>query len=173
MPSLIFRIAVCFMDDRLNTATARDQLNCRWTFETEMSAPRLRANKAANMVTTHEEGWDAFHYFQNNTVKTKISVAFRNAGIEITPASGNAKDFPELTLTPAPNTRGKDKRARLLLEVAQLFAALLVPMTTLAFNTLSGGTEGQWWSLVALGFGTDTIKSILVGKDDAPAPSAK
>jgi hypothetical protein len=54
--------------------------------------------------------------------------------------------------------------------VFQLSAALLVPLATLATTTIGGGA-GNWWELIAIGFGSDTIKSILVGRQESPTPT--
>lgn len=62
----------------------------------------------------------------------------------------------------------KDRLSRTGLEAALLIAALLVPLATLALTTAGGGTSGRWWDLVAIGFGWDTIKNILVGRQDQP-----
>jgi hypothetical protein len=48
----------------------------------------------------------------------------------------------------------------------------LVPLAALASATLNGGSTGHWWALVALGFGSDTIKNILVGRDEPASPPA-
>jgi hypothetical protein len=75
------------------------------------------------------------------------------------------KAWAELTVRPRPDTRGNENWQRFLLEVTQVGAALLVPLATLASNTVSGGTASHWWEIVALGFASDTIKNIIVGKD--------
>jgi hypothetical protein len=76
----------------------------------------------------------------------------------------------ERTERPRPGPCGPEAWSRVGLEFIQLVAALLVPLVALAASTLRGGSTGQWWELVALGFGSDTIKNILVGRDEPASP---
>jgi hypothetical protein len=66
-----------------------------------------------------------------------------------------------------PSRRSNEKWARAWLEMFQLSAALLIPLATLSSTTINGGSVGHWWELVAIGFGSDTIKSILVGRQES------
>jgi len=120
----------------------------------------------------HEQGWHAFHYFENGSASTEILVDVCDGDDTLTLAP-NPGEFPTITVTPTPNWRGKEKSARTILEIVQLAAALLIPLAALASSTVNGGSEGKWWTLVALGFGTDTIKNIISGKDETATSPAK
>jgi hypothetical protein len=172
-----FRISLCFPDPHLNEATARDELNCRWTLKTTMRGSRrwwkpwTRTVGAVNVK--HEQGWHAFHYFESRSASAEISVDVFDGDDTMTLASNPQGDFPTISVTPTPNWRGKEKYARTILEMAQLAAALLVPLAALASSTVNGSSDGKWWTLVALGFGTDTIKNIILGKDETATSPAK
>jgi len=170
-----FRIAVRLLDEHLDTASAREQLKCRWTIETAMRGRRLWLQPwkhAESIQETHEEGWHAFHYFQNGSIRAKITVAFADETDSVHLPTDKIQ-FPSVTVIPVPNWRGREKYARTILEITQLAAALLIPLAAIASNTLTGGGEGRWWTLATLGFGTDTIKNIILGKDDTAPPAAK
>lgn len=51
----------------------------------------------------------------------------------------------------------------------QVGAALLVPLAALASQTVSDANAATWCQLVVIGFASDTIKSILVGRQDQAA----
>ena len=55
---------------------------------------------------------------------------------------------------------------RVFPEAIQLFAALLVPLATLAVTQSTEGTTGRWWELIGVGFGSEMIRSILMGKPE-------
>ena len=167
-----FRVSVCFLDPHLDESTSRDQLTCRWTFSTMMLGSRIwyQPWKRANFVKLkHEQGWHAFHYFENGSVSVDISVEVFDGSDMVKLGANPRGEFPSMRVIPAPNLRLKEKYARTILEMAQLAAALLIPLVALASSTVNGGGEGRWWTLVGLGFGTDTIKTIITGKDDSPA----
>jgi hypothetical protein len=80
--------------------------------------------------------------------------------------------WASLSVKPVPERRGREKWQRFWVEVTQLAAALLVPLATLAWTSISGGSGGtHWWGLLAIGFGSDTIKNILVGKNESQSTS--
>jgi hypothetical protein len=176
-----FRISVCFSDPHLDVATARDQLSCRWTISTAMLGPRKLFQPwervAVGPKVKHEEGWHAFHYFENRSVSADISVEISDGNDVVTLAANPRGEFPSITIKSTPNWRGREKYARTILEIAQLAAALLVPLAALASSTVTGGGEGRWWAVAGLGFGTDTIKNIILGNDATtpppPSPPAK
>jgi hypothetical protein len=63
-----------------------------------------------------------------------------------------------------------EKRWNYLPEALQLFAALLVPLAALTLTTTTDSATGRWWDLIGVGFGSETIRSILTGRQ-SPAPS--
>jgi hypothetical protein len=80
--------------------------------------------------------------------------------------------------TVQPQARARDSRVwladrfeRIFPEGLQLAAALLVPLATLAVTQSDQGTSGQWWELIGVGFGSETIRGILTGKEEQPATS--
>jgi len=167
-----FRISVRLLDQHLNTATARDQLECCWTLRTTFGRRRLLTLWGRDDVVKirHEWGWHAFHYFESGSMSTEISVAFSSGSDSVNLTNNSGNDFPSITVTPTVSLRGKEKYARTVLELAQLAAALLIPLAALATSTVNGGGDARWWTLAGLGFGTDTIKNIILGKDDTAAP---
>jgi hypothetical protein len=121
----------------------------------------------------HEQGWHAFHYLESGCDSVDISIDVFD-GSDSVELGGKPGEFPSMKVSPQPNWTLKEKYARTILEMAQLAAALLIPLAAFASSTVNGGGEGRWWTLVGLGFGTDTIKNIITGKDDSPAtPLAK
>ena len=119
-------------------------------------------------VETHEDGWFAFHYIERNRAAPKVSVDFflGDTKLEI------KGEWKEAELATTPNWRLRRKLTRGLFETAQLAATLLVPLITLA-STTARGSQSNWWTLVGLGFGADTIKNLLVDKNDASANKTK
>ena len=172
-----FRVSACLTDPHLDESTARDQLTCRWTFRTTMQGSRIFYKpweRASVVKVKHEQGWHAFHYFENGSVSVDISIEVFDGSAIVNLEANRGAEFPSIKVMPAPNWTFREKSARTILEMAQLAAALLIPLAALASSTVNGGGEGRWWTLVGLGFGTDTIKNIITGKDDTPAtPPAK
>jgi hypothetical protein len=126
-----------------------------------------------NSLDIPEEGWHVHHYFERGVHTSTITVKFfKSNGDPLELKAG--ENFPVLKAHPKVRGRGKENWQRFGMELTQLSAALLVPLATLASTTINGGTSGHWWELVAIGFASDTIKNILVGKEDTqtttPAP---
>jgi hypothetical protein len=68
---------------------------------------------------------------------------------------------------PVPVQSGRqpqEKCSRAWREAIQLLAALLVPV---ASQSISEASIGNWWQLVAIGFASDTIKTILIGRPES------
>ena len=89
--------------------------------------------------------------------------------------SGEADDasqWPKRRVFLRTSSAWRENWLRFRLETVQLLATLLVPLVALASTTLNGGSTGHWWALVAIGFGSDTIKNILVGRDEPASPPA-
>jgi len=180
----------------LNTAAARERITCEWRFE-DLVSPKARrprkpkpapspvspgsnskdsseANPPAATLALVERGWQAWHYFEPGVAESSISATFSNSKGE--PLTLENKSWSQQKITPENGERKKhesrDRLSRTGLEAVQLIAALLVPLATLALTTAGGGGSSQWWDLVAIGFGSDTIKNILVGRQDQPQSGA-
>jgi hypothetical protein len=185
-PNRKIKFSIRFRTFKLNYAAARDLVTCHWQFKDlhrsrsqrfllGLTALKRRLagtpqpdeldDACSSDTQFKEEGWDVHHYYESDVFKSIISVSFDDQ-------HGKPVDLGEPT--PASwfkrvecirqSRRNKEKWARTWLEASQLAAALLVPLAALASTTLNGGSVGQWWELVVLGFGSDTIKNILVSR---------
>jgi len=186
-PDRTMRFSVRFRQPNLNTSAARQLVSCRWVFA-DSYVPRIPwikrviaiirrwiSRKPTNSKTTEdillpEDGWYVHHYFEKYVVESAVSVNFYNSLAEPIPLA-SSDNWPTMVVKPRLSWRGKENWQRFLLEVTQLGAALLIPLATLASTTISGGSSEHWWELVAIGFGSDTIKNILVGKDNSQQAS--
>jgi hypothetical protein len=199
-PDQTIRFSVQFRQTQpnLNTAAAREQISCHWKFhdvssygrrgirswfvksgseppseEKATAAEEETSAEKDNSLDIPEEGWHVHHYFERGVHTSTITVKFfKSNGDPLELKAG--ENFPVLKAHPKVRGRGKENWQRFGMELTQLSAALLVPLATLASTTINGGTSGHWWELVAIGFASDTIKNILVGKEDTqtttPAP---
>ncbi|NKI92200.1 hypothetical protein [Rhizobacter sp. SG703] len=188
-PNQRIRFSVRFRDARFNTAAARERVTCHWTF-----CDRRRWNLArAVWGQLHrfggwvvgieapvpekplgEQGWSVHHYFERDIKRSDISVAFSDSGgrfIALPPGATAADLVWYRQSEPVYRSRrSREGSQRFWIEMLQIGAALLVPLATLASQTVSdASTGGSWWQLVVIGFASDTIKSILVGRQDPPA----
>jgi hypothetical protein len=152
----------------------------------ECREPELvAAAKAASQRTPEqtEIGWKVHRYFEPNEQQT-IQAVFYHRGAKIHRSADPSKCDREGTL-PVICTRvvralvrrhhriDKHERYwRFLPQALQLLAALIVPLAALALSTTTGAASGQWWELVGLGFGSETIRSILTGQPAQPASTA-
>jgi hypothetical protein len=180
-PDRRMRFSVEFRQPKLNRVAARQLITCHWIF-TDSFTPKIpwlkrrqqqsqgaKPIESVSPLKLPENGWFVHHYFEKSAYQSLVSVTFHDsAGRPIESASG--ENWPQLVVPMRPDPRGTENRQRFMLEVTQVGAALLVPLATLASNTVSGGTASHWWEIVALGFGSDTIKNIIVGKDSTPTP---
>jgi len=241
-PNEVARFALRFKDPKLNTAAARGEIVCEWTF-------RSQSDKASEAVEHPgpplqvERGWEIYHYFTERVKASEVLVRFYVEGKLITEATqdviergapislggpltpaplkppqaiapvepakpadasapveptipadasapveptklpgGANSDEPQKRLklpaleyerTVRPQARVRDGRAwlmdrfeRIFPEALQLGAALLVPLATLAVTQSDQGASGQWWELIGVGFGSETIRAILTGKGE-------
>lgn len=171
------RYHVCFLQDDLNTAVAREYVTCRWRFEDQHSSKLPRGLRAlwpstketgVHTVAFDEEGWSVYHYFEPDVTESAIKVAFHDArGNEI--ALAEASQWTQRTIPLMPRKR-KGPWAAFGLEAVQLAATVLVPLATLVIATASGATVGHWWELIGIGFGADTLKNIIAGSSNAATP---
>ena len=188
-PNQRIRFSVKFRDASLNACAARELVACRWCFS-DKGASRLRqASRSVPMLGARllgrrnlkteralmelcEDGWSVHHYFEKGVDHSVISVEFHDS-------KGQRIELPEATMDARqgvwhlrheavlPSRRPQEQWARGWLEVFQLVAALLVPLATLASQTVNEASVGNWWQLIAIGFASDTIKSILVGRQES------
>ncbi|KQU75582.1 hypothetical protein ASE08_07520 [Rhizobacter sp. Root16D2] len=190
-PNQRIRFSVRFRDARLNTAAARGQVTCHWTFcdRRRWSLGRAMSRQLHRfggwMVGMEapvpekplgEQGWSVHHYVERDIKRSDISVRFSKASgkfIDLSPAAPPAGPVWHTQSEPVYRSRrSREGSQRFWIEMLQIGAALLVPLATLASQTVSeGSTGGSWWQLVVIGFASDTIKSILVGRQDPPAGS--
>jgi hypothetical protein len=193
-PNQRIRFSVRFREDRFNACAARGLVTCHWRFiEGKVSAfDRARVRLPAFItrllsrgeeeggrvrsasIPVCEDGWTVHHYFEKNVAKTTVSVAFHDqAGKLIDLAKAVAPDdkWFNQVLAVEPSSRNQERMARLWLEVIQVGAALLVPLATMASQTTADAVTGNWWQLVAIGFASDTVKNILVGRQETPLKS--
>ncbi len=140
----------------------------------------------------HERGWEIYHYFENNITESQIKVRFYEYGKHLKtkpptpPQAGQGQpeqgqpeqaqlEPPVLeyqrTVFPGAQDINRDrwwrfyrneKFQRIMPEALQLGAALLVPLAALAVSQ-AGQAGGQWWDLIGIGFGSETIRNILTG----------
>jgi hypothetical protein len=164
---------VRFHQANLNTAAARELFTCEWQFKDNLVQLNRKGvfegwkvKEAAETRELTELGWHVYHYFESNVQGTQVSVNFCDSEGRKVQLQTQGKNWPTLNITPKERERKKrehkDRWSRTWLELIQLGAALLVPLATLAATTATSGTIGNWWTLVGIGFGSDTIKNILV-----------
>jgi hypothetical protein len=178
-PDQKIRFSVRFNNPRLNAAAARERVSCRWSFNDQRTFPRMKTlwnqlkfwkplpNQQQIMFET---GWSVHHYFENDIDESQITVSFADSEgrpVNLEPEGSPAPNrWWVQSEKPRPSRRSPENWSRLRIEAVQLGAALLVPMATLASSTINGATATQPWELIAIGFGADTIKNILVGKSE-------
>jgi hypothetical protein len=183
-PNQKIRFSVRFRKANLNTAAARELVTCRWDFadthdsrhsgflkkpEKSAAAPPLEGGEED--ACFEEYGWYVHHYFESDIERSDITVSFYDREGKLvamdSPQSGAPNNgWCHLRVTPKLSPRGTEKRGRLWMEILQLSAALVVPLLALASATVNGGNTGHWWDVVAIGFASDTIKNILVGRQE-------
>ena len=191
-PNQRIRFSVRFHESRLNVAAARDLLTCRWRFHDRTVTPLargwrgvrdrvrswFRAGQGADVTrikTLYEDGWSVHHYFEKTVDQSAIELNFHDSGgmPVVLSAAGSGggvwfrKDEPPVPVEAS--GRPQERWSRASLEAFQLVAALLVPLATLASQSINEASIGNWWQLVAIGFASDTIKSILVGRPESSA----
>ncbi len=175
-PNQKIRFSVLFDNTNLNTAAARGRVSCRWCFNDDSSTkrrrlrPRETAPSGSRTTSLSETGWSVHHYFEGDIDQSRVTVSFSDS--EGKPVNLSPEVPEQLspwwirTEKPRPSPRGPENWSRFRIELVQLSAALLVPMATLASSTINGATATHPWELIAIGFGADTIKNILVGKSE-------
>ncbi len=193
LPSLYQKVgfSLRFRDERLNMAAARDLVSCRWIFHDwherrwgrmmrrlhlrPVDRPPVKASPSGSWwvrllwwisgglayqepVRLPETGWHVYHFFDSGTIASEVSV--------------DRGKIEHLTIYPDPTGRTQEKLGRFWLEMFQLIAALLVPLAALGYTTVGSGNDSSMWSLIAIGFGSDTIRNILVGREESSVPAA-
>lgn len=189
-PNQKIRFAVRFRVARFNSAAARGQVTCRWRFRDrhatalESATTRVRtlvglddaAGRQADepdCLELGEDGWSVHHYFEGDVDQSTIDVRFFDAAgqpidIGCDAADPTALHWSRRTESVRRSRRSKEAWAHAWLEAFQLSAALLIPLATLASTTLGGNGGAHWWEVIAIGFASDTVKSILVGRPEPP-----
>jgi hypothetical protein len=190
-PNQTVRLTVRFRDPRLNVATARAAIECEWHFheprmegrwnargkrgrrtDSSQPEPRRNGNGAAQGAMT-ECGWRVHRCFEPSTAEQVIETRFFWRGQPIVNGNGQPVILTRVVTPREPSQHRQDTWERLLWRPApqalQLFAALLVPLAALAVTTSGEAASSQWWDLVGLGFGSETIRNILTGQPTPPA----
>ena len=171
-----------FRDARLNSAAARELVTCHWSFHDRVGAGYLARTRARHARAGAQEeplpqkplgevGWSVHHYFERDVQHSEISVSFTGSnGRPVARAPAGAEPG-ELHFRQSERVersrRAREGWQRFWIEMLQVGAALLVPLATLASQTVGDANAANWWQLVVIGFASDTIKSILVGRQDA------
>ncbi|UWZ82589.1 hypothetical protein [Occallatibacter riparius] len=126
-----------------------------------------------------ERGWDVYHYFESFLRSCPVEVRFYWEGKPVTVNPGSDRPLIyqyEIDLQVENASRRKSARKdsvrRVIFETFELGAVLLVPLCALAISTADQNTTGFWWQLVGLGFGSDTIRSVLSGQTGAAKTSS-
>lgn len=188
-PNQKIRFSVSFSNPDLNTAAARGQVACRWTFEDRLFPrktntvwrwiwvglwrwvlrfiwpwPGHAEPGGPRTVTLPETGWSVHHYFQSGIDQSHVKVSFSDSQGQPIFDDDDESEWRVRTEKPRGSGRSPEIWSRFRIELVQLGAALLVPMATLASSTLTGATTAHPWELIAIGFGADTIKNILVSR---------
>ena len=132
------------------------------------------AEQEADKATTtplyyREKGWEVYHYFEERKGRYPLEVLFYFKGKLVMDAKNPAtspSSTPTSSISPPAETKGTfywEQSKRIVFESLELFAALLVPLCALAVSTADKGSSSQWWQLLGLGFGSDTIRNVLSG----------
>jgi hypothetical protein len=176
-PNQKIRFTVCFRQANLNTAAARELVTCRWNFRVQHTQKRhtpFRDAQISNTTTLTESGWYVHQYFERDAELFEIFVDFYDStgkpiDIGVKDTETDAQHWSQLIEPIRRSRRSNEKRGRALIESFELIAALLVPLAALSSTAITGSSAAHWWELVAVGFGADTIKSILVGRKESSA----
>jgi hypothetical protein len=153
--------------------TAKSLRNLRSILPGQPAAENAsQQNDGALPRELNEDGWYVHHYFEGDVTESTTTVSFYDSEgnvVDLGVPAGDAakKHWSCLSKPVEQSSRYKEEWSRGRLELFQLSAALLVPLATLASTTISGSGSGHWWELIAIGFGADTIKSILVGRQES------
>lgn len=190
-PNLKIRFSVSFSNPDLNTAAARAEVSCRWKFEDRFLPRRTNTiwrwlwvwlwrwvvrwiwpwpghaePSGPRIVSLPETGWSVHHYFQSGIDQSQVKVSFFDSDGQPVFDEDDESEWRVRTEKPRRSGRSPEIWSRFRIELVQLGAALLVPMATLASSTISGATTAHPWELIAIGFGADTIKNILVSRSE-------
>lgn len=185
------RLSVRFRQVRWNSAVARQHVACEWQFRAPQvksrgwrgvpllgrfapsSEPEPVDQPVSGSTPYRERGWEIYHYFEKGTASVDVSVTFYYQG-KLVPLSDCGAQKPYFRHIDLAGQRGakramSDRRERWrrgLFEAVELVAVLLVPLAALTVSTTNEGNSGRWWELVGLGFGSETIRNVLSGKQD-------
>lgn len=165
----LVKFTVQFKDERLNTASAQEEIRCRWDFQDG---------------TPTEIGWEAYHYFRIAAVprldrfralrhRTWVSKKPESKNYTVTAAfgakiarMGQPPPLEEgITVSKAPANASSDRNRA---ELVRLGIALIVALIGL----LAGAREKLATldvvpaaiAVILLGFGADTIKNLISPK---------
>jgi hypothetical protein len=185
-PNQTVRMTVRFRDRSLNDTTARGAIQCEWRYKeprrTQLLALKNKPAAAGPSAfesqpgegtesqpqSQIEYGWRVHRYFEPGILDQDVEVRFFWKGKPIIRNGDPTPVTLKRVVVPRERTHHKKDRLERLLwrplpQALQLLAALLVPLAALAVTTAGEPASGQWWDLVGLGFGSETIRNILTG----------
>ena len=129
------------------------------------SAQSAQLSAPAQPLFYREKGWEINHYFADAGGRSPLQVQFYYQGKPVpkTPQSADPLIYPFVIplKTESRRTAYWEQTKRVAFESIELIAALLVPLCALAISTADKGSSSQWWQLLGLGFGSDTIRNVL------------
>jgi hypothetical protein len=173
-------LTLAFKKSKLDTAAARLAIRCEWTLtpivpqQKTSKLPllgRLRQRKVRSPPDTYTAyGWEIYNCFPDTAMDWVVNARFYRNGQPVPktaggPTTDRLEYKKEIRLQVYKQDWG-NRVERVFPEAIQLFAALLVPLATLAVTQSTEGTTGRWWELIGVGFGSEMIRSILMGKPD-------
>jgi len=172
-------LSMAFKKSNLNTAAARLSIRCEWMIA-PIVPPRhgstsplgrwlSQRQRRADPGPQSAYGWEIHNCFQDGALDWVVKTRFYLGGQPVMTADGPTAEIleykKELRLQDYTQDWG-NRVERVFPEAIQLFAALLVPLATLAVTQSAEGTTGRWWELIGVGFGSEMIRSILTGKSE-------
>jgi hypothetical protein len=165
----LVKFTVQFKDERLNTASAQEEIRCRWDFQDG---------------TPTETGWEAYHYFRIAAVarldrfralrhRTWVSKKPESKGYTVTAAFGakiaNMGQPPPLeqdikvSKAPAPASSDRNRAEGVRLGIA-LIIALIGLLAGAREKLATLDVVPAAIAVILLGFGADTIKNLISPK---------
>ena len=153
------RLRVEFFSQKLNTATAKQQFQCIWTFEYP-----IEKDKNENNDSQTERGWMVYHYF-TKPLTYHVSVEFRDKNGEIVKGKAGIAQPQlgrDLKVQPSVSASLKD---RFYTELIRLAIVLVIALFALMAGAIKPLLEMEiipaMIAIFSMGFGADTIKNLL------------
>jgi len=173
-------MSVAFKKSNLDTAAARLAIRCAWMIAPIVPPQHESTSRLVRWLNQRQRraqpgpqsayGWEIHNCFQDSALDWVVKTRFYLGGQPVRKtADGPMTEIfeykKEIRLQDTKQDWGS-RAERVFPEAIQLFAALLVPLATLAVTQSAEGTTGRWWELIGVGFGSEMMRSILTGKSD-------